>query len=325
MLKAISDGTLKPGVRRNYGRKTHNEVLRWLGMPEVQRPLRRICITCHQPRRKNGSGDYCRRCADAKLIGKRTGQWDVLSASNKPSLGGNKYLHCRCSCGREFDVLRTTLVNGQSTRCGPCAKIENGKKNRMDDFHVAATTIFKQYNGNAKSRGIDFNLRRGEFEKLIKQNCFYCGIRPSNMFTGFCRKNEHKHAPVMYSGIDRVDNSKGYEPGNCVPCCFQCNWSKKDLSNEQFLGWIRSVYVTKLAGIREKTLGMLVDELATTNIKCFMAQEEMLNPKKTSEQQKDAGRRAQELNARRNKLIRAIDELMGFKDQTHTAKTYGGD
>jgi len=46
----------------------------------------------------------------------------------------------------------------------------------------------------------------------------------------------------VYSGIDRLDSSKGYEPGNVVPCCKQCNWAKNDIAYDKFLEWIERVH-----------------------------------------------------------------------------------
>src|SRR5688572_15574783 len=103
-----------------------------------------------------------------ELIGKTIGQWTILSTSSKESSGGNKYLLCRCTCGREFDVRMSTIITGKSLRCSLCAKAENGKRNRKDDFHVASTYILSQYKSNAKNRGIDFLLSREQLESLIK-------------------------------------------------------------------------------------------------------------------------------------------------------------
>lgn len=36
------------------------------------------------------------------------------------------------------------------------------------------------------------------------------------------------------NGIDRVDNSKGYVEGNCVPCCPNCNAAKMSSSIDQY-------------------------------------------------------------------------------------------
>lgn len=73
--------------------------------------------------------------------------------------------------------------------------------------------------------------------------------------------------------------------------------------------------------VSTKTVGILVDELITTDIKCFMAQEVIT---KTTDQKliADAARQAQTLNARRNQLIRAIDHSRGVGAASPTEKTY---
>ena len=72
--------------------------------------------------------------------------------------------------------------------------------------------------------------------------------------------------------------------------------------------------------IEVKTLGMLVDELCTTSMKCWHAQEiicSSLDNTKIAE----AAQKAQALNARRNALIQAIDRITGQKFSV-TDKTY---
>lgn len=73
--------------------------------------------------------------------------------------------------------------------------------------------------------------------------------------------------------------------------------------------------------IATKSIGFLVDELITTNLKCFMAQEIVMSSENTEEIAK-AAKDAQSLNARRNKLIRAIDKVSGQEHLSVTAKTY---
>lgn len=72
--------------------------------------------------------------------------------------------------------------------------------------------------------------------------------------------------------------------------------------------------------IDRKSFGILVDELITTSLKCWFAQENIRSsdPVESS----NAGKLAQRLNARRNLLIRAIDEKIGDSDISPTAKTY---
>ena len=44
-----------------------------------------------------------------------------------------------------------------------------------------------------------------------------------------------------YNGIDRKDNTRGYEPDNCLPCCGLCNRMKSALSYGDFMDWIGRV------------------------------------------------------------------------------------
>ena len=66
---------------------------------------------------------------------------------------------------------------------------------------------------------------------------------------------------------------------------------------------------------------MLVDELITNNIRCWMAQERLMSSTADKDTAK-AAKDAQRLNARRNALMRAIDEMVGQGDITLTEKSY---
>lgn len=67
---------------------------------------------------------------------------------------------------------------------------------------------------------------------------------------------------------------------------------------------------------------MLIDELITTNIKCWFAQERLMSATNDHDVA-EAARDAQSLNARRNALMRAIDEMLGQGSITLTEKSYG--
>jgi len=70
-----------------------------------------------------------------------------------------------------------------------------------------------------------------------------------------------------------------------------------------------------------KSIGSLIDELCTTNIKCFMAQDRVMESK-DEQSIVTAALDAQKLNARRCKLIAAIDNRLGEGNISPTAKTY---
>lgn len=73
--------------------------------------------------------------------------------------------------------------------------------------------------------------------------------------------------------------------------------------------------------IDKKSIGVLIDELITTSLKCWFAQEIVMS----SDNEKElaiAAKRAQLMNARRNALIQAIDMRLGEGDISPTSKTY---
>jgi hypothetical protein len=76
-------------------------------------------------------------------------------------------------------------------------------------------------------------------------------------------------------------------------------------------------------GIEFKSLGFLIDELTIVNMKCWWAQEDLVNLEFSAEKRAAAGMRALELNTRRNALIRAIDERFGDTSSSPTPKSYG--
>lgn len=69
---------------------------------------------------------------------------------------------------------------------------------------------YTEAKSRAKRRGLSFSLSKEEYYRILANFiCYYC----NNSF-----KNE-------YAGInlDRIDNNKGYEKENVLPCCGHCN------------------------------------------------------------------------------------------------------
>jgi len=73
--------------------------------------------------------------------------------------------------------------------------------------------------------------------------------------------------------------------------------------------------------ITKKSIGMLIDELSITNLKCYECQEVVCN-ESDNNLAAGAARRAQSLNARRNQLIIAIDNLLDPDSFSPTEKSY---
>ena len=130
-----------------------------------------------------------------------------------------------CDCGVEKVVKRTALHRGlKSCGCGQAIPLPDrlGLKNRV------LTRIQKQ----ATERGYSWGLSFDEAVTLIFGNCHYCGVTPS----GLVRTNKGK--PMAYNGIDRIDNTQGYNPTNVVSCCGLCNRVKSDMSYSDFTNYV---------------------------------------------------------------------------------------
>lgn len=75
-----------------------------------------------------------------------------------------------------------------------------------------------------------------------------------------------------------------------------------------------------MSDITNKSTATLIDELITTSMKCWYAQEDVMKDE-SIEKVAEAAKIAQVTNARRNALIRAIDARLG-DDNSQLGKTY---
>ena len=122
-----------------------------------------------------------------------------------------------CHCGQEFEVDLQNLKGGYVKSCG-CTRYLH-KFNDLENY-------FNAYMKDAKRVGRSFNITIDFFELNTKLPCTYCGK--------FSDESE-------MMGIDRYDNSIGYEPENCVPCCTICNRMKLDFSIKEWNMWLKNL------------------------------------------------------------------------------------
>jgi hypothetical protein len=143
---------------------------------------------------------------------------------------------CACDCGGTYEGWARGLLGGGVTSCGCLRYLP-----RLGE-EALLREVIRSYKGNARSRSLTFNLTREQMILLFAEPCYYCGSPP----TTSAKVRTANKSEFIYNGIDRVDNARGYEPGNVVACCKMCNLAKKDLSEKEFLDWVGRVHAYRL-------------------------------------------------------------------------------
>jgi hypothetical protein len=167
------------------------------------------------------------------LAGKKFDKWQVLDRYEvRTRRNGKKaaYWLCRCDCGLEKFVSSGQLNYGTTTRCKFCAV------HKLPFGESARRTVLQSYKDEAAERNLSWSLTDSFFDEITKRDCFYCGLPPSNY-----RKSSDSFGGFTFSGIDRVDNSRGYELDNVVPCCRRCNRAKDVMSQQDFISWAKRI------------------------------------------------------------------------------------
>ena len=83
-----------------------------------------------------------------------------------------------------------------------------------------------------------------EFKSFLHQNCFYCDGEPSSVYQIKNSKTGEIRAglPLIYNGIDRLNNEIGYTTENCVTCCETCNRMKMKYDYNFFINHITKIF-----------------------------------------------------------------------------------
>ena len=76
---------------------------------------------------------------------------------------------------------------------------------------------FSAYKNRAKRKNIEFSLTFEEFSTFWQKSRYYC----NNI--------------IETIGIDRIDNNKGYQLDNIIPCCHTCNSMKSRMNQTNFI------------------------------------------------------------------------------------------
>jgi hypothetical protein len=144
---------------------------------------------------------------------------------------GNYLWECICVCGNHCFYRTSNLLGGAITSCG-CWRLPITEGRQIE-------RLYNSYKNKAEEKDRIFDISLKEFVDFIKGNCFYCGNPPSQII----KRRNGRIYPLVYNGIDRVNNDVGYIKSNCVTCCGKCNHMKFKMDKEDFLSHINNIYL----------------------------------------------------------------------------------
>ena len=177
------------------------------------------------------------------LIGMRYNMLMVVEKLPSKVYGDKSKYHkkrmwlCKCDCGNMTEANTGSLTCDKKKSCGCLTSTKSAENSIKSRYKIAKQdagyrSIYSSYKLNAKSRGFDFNIDFDYAVSILKSDCYYCGIEPSNTYM-------KSYYNATYNGIDRVNNTKGYEMDNIVSCCKMCNIAKNNNTEEYFLQWVK--------------------------------------------------------------------------------------
>lgn len=153
-------------------------------------------------------------------------------------LGNGIVWEAKCDCGN------ITFVRPRTTRSCGCLHIISAKENGMgtrkyDPMIATARNVWVRYKTIDRAKEREMTIDFETFYTLSQENCYYCGSPPSNkankaVAAAYASDFAKENGDFIYSGLDRLDSSKGHTPDNVVPCCRDCNRMKMDMSLEKF-------------------------------------------------------------------------------------------
>lgn len=140
-----------------------------------------------------------------------------------------------CECGTVKTIPARSLVHDRVMSCGCYLRQRIQETHRKPDGIAAQNATYASYKKSAHKRELSFTLTEKEFLELTQQVCHYCGSIPEN-------KTVLSSGEFVYNGIDRKDNTLGYELTNCLPCCGRCNRAKGTMSYNEFMQFVANVF-----------------------------------------------------------------------------------
>lgn len=147
-----------------------------------------------------------------------------------------------CDCGNITTGVLAKVVNGSKVSCGCQIKITSARLGLLTRKFDPVVSLARRC-WYTSYKGYPFDL----FLTMSQLPCDYCGRLPHRKRKVVsCKSNQFSEiqtqATFTWNGLDRIDSTKGHIEGNVVPCCWDCNRMKSDMSRDEFIAHIKRMY-----------------------------------------------------------------------------------
>ena len=141
------------------------------------------------------------------IIGKKYNYLTVLAYESNNKYGAIR-LRCRCDCGNETIVLRSSVLSGHTKSCG-CLKnkLQYGLDRRVNKRLYGIWDKMRNRCNNPRNAGYRLYGKRGI------SVCDEWNRKPDGFYSFFIWSMNNGYAENLT--LDRIDVNKGYSPDNC--------------------------------------------------------------------------------------------------------------
>jgi hypothetical protein len=184
-----------------------------LNLSDIERMSLLLCYYCGQDPKEIGTRFGIDR-VDNTLGYTRANSVTCCSLCNyaKKDLHVSDFILAMCNVGHTFTLDDDKITTYNTSYM---FKLPNANCRPVD---------FSAYRYGAGRRGIEFDLTLEQFDRLVNAACYYCDRSDHTM------------------GLDRFDNTSGYNDTSCVACCSMCNRLKGANDVDVFLCQAKLIY-----------------------------------------------------------------------------------
>jgi hypothetical protein len=135
------------------------------------------------------------------------GRWTVIRELPREK-GRRRICECVCECGKRKIVRSDSLLSGRSTGCTSCSKIIHG---------MCGSKVYRAWEDMIQRCHNKYHFLYPDYGGRSQNPILVCDEWREKNGKGFMAFYAHIGDPPDEEGywsVDRIDNNKGYEPGN---------------------------------------------------------------------------------------------------------------